>query len=56
MIDIDCLANLGESKDEFFAHSVEIIERSHDREKELFYSLLTPETLATFNPEYEVEK
>lgn len=56
LIDIDCLANLGESQDDFFEHSGEIIKRSHDREKELFYSLLTPETLATLNPEYEEGK
>ena len=53
LIDIDCLANLGESQDDFFMHSNEVIERSHNREKELFYSLLTSETLAMFNPEYE---
>jgi uncharacterized protein (TIGR04255 family) len=52
-IDIDCLANLGEHSDSFFSHAEEVIERSHNREKEIFFSLLSPATLAALSPEYE---
>jgi len=50
VIDIDTF--LDDNIDDFFQRKKEIIDKGHEKEKELFFSLLKEEFLNTLNPEY----
>lgn len=51
LIDIDTF--IVKDLDSFFVKKVEIINKGHSKEKELFFNLLTKEFLASLNPKYE---
>ena len=53
VIDIDCLYNINEDANSFFNKYSQIIELAHQKEKELFYSLLKVPFLESLNPKYE---
>ena len=50
IVDID--TSLTGELNDFFSQMPELIDKAHQLEKELFYSLLTEEFLARLNPEY----
>jgi len=50
VIDVD--TSLESELDDFFDKAVDIVEEGHTEEKEVFFSLLTDEYIATLNPEY----
>lgn len=51
VIDIDILCNIKDSK-LFLENYEEVIEKAHNKEKELFFSLLKDSFLEEFNPSY----
>ncbi|MBL1213765.1 MAG: TIGR04255 family protein [Ignavibacteriae bacterium] len=52
IIDIDCIHNLNQPSDQFFKNYMQLIEHAHNKEKELFFSLLSDELLLSLKPSY----
>ena len=53
VIDIDCIRTSNYPGDRFFSEYRDMVETAHNKEKELFFSLLRDDFVETLNPEYE---
>lgn len=53
VIDIDSIVNLAMNHEEFKSHYQEVLEESHEHEKQTFFSLLSENFLAQLHPVYD---
>jgi len=52
VVDIDCVVSIEEDGESFSESYWEIVTNAHDKEKTLFFSLLTDDFVSTLQPEY----
>jgi len=52
LLDIDCIHTFTGASDDFFSEFEKVTQQGHLIEKKYFFSLLAPEHLAKFNPQY----
>lgn len=52
VIDIDCIYNLNISNDVFSNDHIPLLNKAHDKEKELFFNLLKEDFIASLMPKY----